>query len=212
MSMLGWTLETRASAKALAAAMRTELEKRGFQVGKMAATDGTTARVFSSSGGSIVMVEYGRPDPSLARAIVAVVGGTARFLEVTLEDTKVSATLTHLPEGGTEDLDDTAFEILHDWNEGERRKFRSEAFAPLSECLLGLDGVTDGKPVAVITFRSTASSRVAMLLLAVANGATWERISMSGQSAIRVKGATGTQISVLKPDEEAEFLSAVGAT
>ena len=44
----------------------------------------------------------------------------------------------------------------------------------------------------------------------IQNGGRWERTTIGGQSAIRVSGPSGTQISVLTPAEEAELLAAIG--
>ena len=206
--MDGWALAASCTPQELADLLRDAVTTRGLRVIKDYTKASVVAQVFRHDEGAHVIV-HGVPNIAVARAITDALGADTSYLELRLEDTAVSATLTELPGGATEDLDEDAYEILTDWNDGEDRKFYSESYDDLVRALLDLDGCAR-KATAKLCFESTTSGRVANLVRQIQNGGRWERTTIGGQSAIRVSGPSGTQISVLTPAEEAELLAAIG--
>src|SRR5215831_2189887 len=199
--MDGWALWCETTVDHLVNALHTLLPRHGYQV--VLRDPKHVLELFTHPGGTLILAAAALPNRGLADTIHARVGGNARYLELRLEDASVSGTRTELASGATEDIDTEALELLHDWNEGETRKFRSEAYQPLVEALLALD--SKDRPNRAIGYTTTVSPRVDALLRAIRAGATWERTTLGDRPAIRVKGPQGAQISVLTDDEEAAF-------
>lgn len=199
--MDGWALWCAANVDTVATALHAVLVRHGFACPSPAPRDARRAQFFRHSGGTLLLLQGELPDPAIARAIAGRVGCESRYLELRLEDTSVSGTLTELPGGAMQDIDDLAREILHDWNEGE--KYRSESYQNLVEAVLDLEFVDE--PIKTVRFVPTASPRIAGLMRAVRGGARWEHMELGGQPAIRVTGPSGTQLSVLSPSEATEL-------
>lgn len=208
--MEGWALWTAAGRDVVEGAFRDALDAHGFQLLAPAAAGRAStsrAQLFRHAAGTLLLLEYEIPNLALARDVTSRLGMPAHYLELRLEDRAVAGRITELPDGASEDVDDAAYEILNDWNEGEDRKFRSEAFPGLVEALFDLP---EGRAPTVVTFASSTSPRVAALVRMIRNGGRWERTTIGTQPAIRVIGAEGSQISVLSPAEESELLAALG--
>jgi hypothetical protein len=206
--MQGWALATTATLEELEAALRATLAANGFEIVSGKTRPAQWVALFAHRDEALACV-YDVPSLTLARKLHAQLGRPARYLEMNYQDASVSATLTELPDGPSEDLDEYALEILNDWNEGEDRKFISEGYEPL---VLALLEFPDLEPARTLRFASTASPRVAQLVRAIQDGATWERTEMSGRPAIRIRGADGARIAVLSPEEDAELMTRLAPT
>jgi len=206
MGTSGWALSTTTDRKTLEPLVESLFVARGHERVKGYDRGAITVELRSHAEGTLLLVDE-LSNRTMADVITAKLGSATLYLELRLEDTSVEGIRVELPTGATEDIDDEALELLNDWNEGEDRKFISEAFDGLVEALLD---VGDTKKPVVLAFKSTGSPRVAGLVSTIREGGTWERTTIANQPAIRVKGPAGSQISVLTPAEEAEFLAAVG--
>lgn len=187
----------------LATALRATLTASGFHV---VGDDDRRAQLVHlfAHGGEAVACVYDVASIVFARKLHEQLARPARYLEMNYQDASVSAMLTELPDGPSENLDELALEILDDWNEGEDRKLISEGYELLVLTLLEFP---DPRPAKTLRFASTASPRVAQLVRSIESGATWERTELSGRPAIRVHGTDGARIAVLTPDEEAELMA-----
>jgi hypothetical protein len=208
--MDGWALWCDAAVTQLADALRETLGAQStVRVVPGHTGRAAIARVWACETGALLII-YEPPNPALARSIAQRIGSATQYLELRLEDTEVYAT-RYVPAGGAgEDLEETAREILHDWYDGDPKKYLSESYDGLVEALLDLDGnATDTEADHTIWYEPNVSSRVAVLLRDLRNGGRWERTTIAGQAAIRVSGPSGTHISVLSPAEEAELFAAL---
>lgn len=208
--MDGWALWSDVSVTQLTGAVREALSAQStVRIVPGHTARATIARVWACESGALLIV-YEPANAALAHTITQRLLSTTQYLELRLEDVAVYATRFQLPDGASEDLDETAREILHDWYDGNPKKYLSESYDGLAEALLDINGsATDNEADQVIWFEPNVSSRVAVLLRDLNHGGRWERVTVAGQAAIRVSGPNGTHISVLSPAEESEFLGAL---
>jgi hypothetical protein len=212
--MLMWGWRGAASAEEATLRVIEILGKKGYvsshSGGRRSGAPAFVRVVSDGDGGTLISSWGAIAGDEIAAALSRSFSIGGRYVEVELQDREVTAIARDVSTDGTlgpsEDLDEEASETCEEWFEG--KKYRSEAADDLVAIFLGLD---DGMPTGgqEHAFVSSGRARVHALLEAVREGATWEKTTIEGRDALRVKDAAGTRISVLSADEIAQFESAL---
>ena len=187
-------------------------KRRGFEVRETAKSAAVITQISASSDGRVLVVGSGIAGDAIARELSRAFSVDGRYAEVDLDDAAVSASARDVGADGSlgpeQDLDELVTETCEEWFEG--KKYRSEATSDLVAMCLGFD---DGPPSGGVelAFHRGGSARVVTLLDAVRGGARWEKTSMAGRTAVKVRGVEGTRISVLDDAELTQFEEGLAA-
>lgn len=183
------------------------LRDRGFAV---AATGRGRLRlaVYSDGNNGTLVLSSAAGGLGIAQALSRATKLAASYAEIELTDRTVSAASRAITDVGTSDgkrdRNEEASELCTEWFEG--KKFRPEAALDLAAVFVDLeDGCPKRGRIDLVFDRVGGGGRVQSLVDAVRAGATWEKTTIGGRPAVRIKDAAGTRISVVDDEELAAF-------
>lgn len=206
--MATWAWHGAIDVQQTSAHLTAVLRDRGFVV---ASTGRGRLRIAMYSDGNrgTLVLSSAAGGLGIAQALSRAAKLAATYAEIELTDRTVKAASRAITDVGTSDVvrdhDEEASELCSQWFEG--KKFRPEAALDLAAVFVDLeDGCPKKGRVDLVFDRSSGGgARVQSLVDAVRAGATWEKTTIGGRPAVRIKDASGTRISVVDEDELAAF-------
>lgn len=178
------------------------LKERGFGPAKNKGS--VHVSIYADGDGGALVLGWSAGGFATAEALSRALEVAGKFAEVELNDKTVTAMSRTIASDGTagsvEQHDDEASELCEQWFEG--KKYRNEAADDLVAIFVGCD---DGCPKGGTDLafdRVGGNARVQSLVDAVRAGATWEKTTMSGRKAVRIKDASGLIRTTVLDDAE----------
>jgi hypothetical protein len=165
------------------------------------------ATIYPDGDGGVLVMSWTAGGAAIASTLSRALSASGLYAEIELADRNVSATTRAIAANGAvgseTNRSDEASDLCEEWFEG--KKYRSEAADDLAAMFVDVGDGCPKEGVELAFDRTPGSGRVQSLVDAVTAGATWEKTTMSGKAAIRLKDSSGTRISVLDVAELAAF-------
>jgi hypothetical protein len=201
--MQTWAWRAVVSPDDVKARVLSVLADRGFAPAK--AKGSVHVSIYSDGDKGTLVLGWSPGGFAIAEALCRAFNVAATYSEVELADKKIAATSRKFGKdgnaGAVKDHADEAEELCETWFEG--KKYRPECADDLVAIFVGVDDGCPKTGTDLAFDRVGGNARVQALVDAVRAGATWEKTTIGGRKAVRIKDAAGAiRTSVL---DDAEF-------